>query len=171
MYVGICIYDLTQEQFQPTLIPFKEKNLDLEERRLQHQQQLFHAQLHSTRSVPNCSSKMSSFSRRHPTGDACAELESFTPFDPFADREVAREIAKPPPFYFESRSRLVPSPHAHVHAMLMLNSIRQERANKLGSWQGQGALRGLSLCRINDHHEQERPLLHGAAAGGGGSGC
>ena len=90
------------------MIPFKEKNLDLEERRLQHQQQLFHAQLHSTRSVPNCSSsKMSSFSRRHPTGDACAELESFTPFDPFADREVAREIAKPPPFYFESRSRLV----------------------------------------------------------------
>ena len=95
--------------------------MDLEERRLQHQQQLFHAQLHSTRSVPNCSSssKMSSFSRRHPT-DACAELESFTPFDPFADREVAREIAKPPPFYFESRSRLVPSPLVHVHVMLML---------------------------------------------------
>ena len=84
---------------------FKEKkHVDLEHRQLQHQQQLFHAQLHSTRSVPNCS-KMSSFSRRHPT-DACGELESFTPFDPFADREVAREIAKPPPFYFESCSRL-----------------------------------------------------------------
>ena len=83
----------------------EKKHVDLEERQLQHQQQLFHAQLHSTRSAPDCSSKMASFSRRHPTADACAELESFTPFDPFADREVAREIAKPPPFYFESCSR------------------------------------------------------------------
>ena len=62
--------------------------------------------------MPNCSNpKMSSFSKRHPAppGDsaACAELESFTPFDPFADREVAREVAKPPPFYFESCSRFV----------------------------------------------------------------
>ena len=85
---------------------FKEtKHVNLEQRQLQHQQQLFHAQLHSTRSAPN-SSKMSSFSRRHPTDAACGELESFTPFDPFADREVARDIAKPPPFYFESCSRL-----------------------------------------------------------------
>lgn len=82
----------------------EKKHVDLEQQQLQHQRQLFHKQLHSTRSAPNYS-KMSSFSRRHPT-DACGELESFTPFDPFADREVAREIAKPPPFYFESCSRL-----------------------------------------------------------------
>ena len=84
---------------------------------MRHQRHLFHAQLHSARSVPNCSNaaKMSSFSRRHPAAAAAAaaagesaELESFTPFDPFADREVAREVAKPPPFYFESCSRFVP---------------------------------------------------------------
>ena len=96
------------------LLPSKEgreADDDLEQRQLRHQRHLFHAQLHSARSVPNCSNaaKMSSFSRRHPAAAGeSAELESFTPFDPFADREVAREVAKPPPFYFESCSRFVP---------------------------------------------------------------